>query len=1021
MDSCRDRLASGSGLSAAAKDGAIPQKDGEAEEEVSLPLGFPKVAVRAYTQTSKSCSASIRKYEGPLLGDCSDDAKPVDQPYMARNTSSTSSSSTWIERRLSYGTKGSTQGVALRAASFGGDSGRPPQASPSEFHPASSRQQVPASARLQPRKSTCVSPDCIEQPDRNTLQPHCTKPHCVVCGVFSPKEGPHIPYLQQQLHPDGSFAKIPHDSLCASSPSPENATLGVPAALLPPLEEDNPNAKEQDVEAECCGAPQSVMLAMMLFVSLQIVFNVDNGIVPAVLPQLWEEYHIADSQQGLQFPSFRSDTASFPPSDAAPDLCVCLARHLVDALCLSGARLHAPVLPPQSVCVFPPLFFVRPWHAGLLGALPYVGTALMSPLNSRLLNALLPKCFLCICLCCNTAACCLFAMAPGGPWLLTARLLVGATQAPFFIYAPVWIDAFAPQQQLTLWLGFLQGAVVLGIMLLDTAAQHEKQRVRLEQQKQQQPAQEKHEEDDEQEARGGGKEQSSAGLCSHHEEDAEAERQQQHPQEVEEGAEETPTKERLPSCTIPLACMPRGLEPLTVVDSGGRINPAPPATRLAAAKGGSFSSQTPKGCLCTVAVGTDGSPSTIQHTQPPHQHFVSSSTPSNLMSKSFLGNSLVYPLMPSLTTVLQEPQRVAQTPTVGSTPQLPKQEAERQHWQKPAGRSASLYTRMLEERRLVVAQQTPASAAGPVGASSAAKSFCHRCSASPSHASPLAPAVSQRQHQEPNAHQRTGCSVPLSQPLTVLEAEAFAVAPAAAYAPSGDAAHAESCSPFARPKSLLDMPQSPQRRHCPANATGFVAYTAALAAKTTRFSLSMPHSDTRNSLHESQNVVLVEKASSNSGSLGGSLRPPRNSSSGDCDEHRSSCAKKGEALQKWLFFHAKVLVRGGILPPATGLVLACVPPERRTDASGFAIFVYTVFGYMLGSFLPGVLNDLLGLAAGMRISLLWSVFGFFTFVAATVFTWRQQSAFLEGPLERPAEGPSEDIAEEAAENPPPTS
>ncbi|XP_026192917.1 uncharacterized protein LOC34624425 [Cyclospora cayetanensis] len=377
---------------------------------------------------------------------------------------------------------------------------------------------------------------------------------------------------------------------------------------------------------------------------------------------------------------------------------------------------------------------------------------------------------------------------------------------------------------------------------------------------QQQPAQEKHEEDDEQEARGGGKEQSSAGLCSHHEEDAEAERQQQHPQEVEEGAEETPTKERLPSCTIPLACMPRGLEPLTVVDSGGRINPAPPATRLAAAKGGSFSSQTPKGCLCTVAVGTDGSPSTIQHTQPPHQHFVSSSTPSNLMSKSFLGNSLVYPLMPSLTTYAlrgpsekppasgvlpkataseggQKPQRVAQTPTVGSTPQLPKQEAERQHWQKPAGRSASLYTRMLEERRLVVAQQTPASAAGPVGASSAAKSFCHRCSASPSHASPLAPAVSQRQHQEPNAHQRTGCSVPLSQPLTVLEAEAFAVAPAAAYAPSGDAAHAESCSPFARPKSLLDMPQSPQRRHCPANATGFVAYTAALAAKTTRFSL----------------------------------------------------------------------------------------------------------------------------------------------------------------------------------------
>ena len=59
---------------------------------------------------------------------------------------------------------------------------------------------------------------------------------------------------------------------------------------------------------------------------------------------------------------------------------------------------------------------------------------------------------------------------------------------------------------------------------------------------------------------------------------------------------------------------------------------------------------------------------------------------------------------------------------------------------------------------------------------------------------------------------------------------------------------------------------------------------------------------------------------------------------------------------------------GGILPPATGIVLSCVSPEKRTDASGFAIFIYTVFGYMLGSFLPGVINDLFGLAAGMQVT-----------------------------------------------------
>lgn len=59
----------------------------------------------------------------------------------------------------------------------------------------------------------------------------------------------------------------------------------------------------------------------------------------------------------------------------------------------------------------------------------------------------------------------MFAAAPDGGVLLAARLLVGATQAPFVIYAPVWVDAFAPQQQLTLWMGMLQGSVVVGVMV----------------------------------------------------------------------------------------------------------------------------------------------------------------------------------------------------------------------------------------------------------------------------------------------------------------------------------------------------------------------------------------------------------------------------------------------------------------------------------------------------------------------------------------------------------------------------
>ena len=58
-------------------------------------------------------------------------------------------------------------------------------------------------------------------------------------------------------------------------------------------------------------------------------------------------------------------------------------------------------------------------------------------------------------------------MTPSAILLLTSRLLVGLTQAPFVIYAPVWVDEFAPPKKAALWMGIMQGAAVVGVTVSD--------------------------------------------------------------------------------------------------------------------------------------------------------------------------------------------------------------------------------------------------------------------------------------------------------------------------------------------------------------------------------------------------------------------------------------------------------------------------------------------------------------------------------------------------------------------------
>ncbi|EPT31790.1 transporter, major facilitator family protein [Toxoplasma gondii ME49] len=115
--------------------------------------------------------------------------------------------------------------------------------------------------------------------------------------------------------------------------------------------------------------------------------------------------------------------------------------------------------------------------AGLLGSLPYIGLVASSPFVGRGLTTFSPKWFCLITMMVNLVATGLLGLAFNKLMLYLSRLLIGLSQSGFSIYAPVWVDQFAPADKLTLWMGLSQGGVVIGTMLgcviagsFDTAA-----------------------------------------------------------------------------------------------------------------------------------------------------------------------------------------------------------------------------------------------------------------------------------------------------------------------------------------------------------------------------------------------------------------------------------------------------------------------------------------------------------------------------------------------------------------------
>jgi hypothetical protein len=103
--------------------------------------------------------------------------------------------------------------------------------------------------------------------------------------------------------------------------------------------------------------------------------------------------------------------------------------------------------------------------AGSLGSLGYIGMVICAPAAGyALTNFASQQRVLFVTVTVNCLAVFAMAYSPSEWYLWIARLVVGFAQSPLLIYLPVWVDEFAPQTSMTLWVALLQAHCALGIM-----------------------------------------------------------------------------------------------------------------------------------------------------------------------------------------------------------------------------------------------------------------------------------------------------------------------------------------------------------------------------------------------------------------------------------------------------------------------------------------------------------------------------------------------------------------------------
>ena len=149
---------------------------------------------------------------------------------------------------------------------------------------------------------------------------------------------------------------------------------------------------------------------------LEMCLNFDSGAVPAVLPTIESEYHMSKAELGL-LGGLQYIALTLTSTWAGQKLMKHSPKHVL-RWCLLGNTIF--------------VFFM-----GLLdGATPekLVDDPDFNPTFAK--------------------------------WvLLVARFGIGFSQTGILIYAPVWVDSFAPESKRTMWMALLQAGIPLGVMV----------------------------------------------------------------------------------------------------------------------------------------------------------------------------------------------------------------------------------------------------------------------------------------------------------------------------------------------------------------------------------------------------------------------------------------------------------------------------------------------------------------------------------------------------------------------------
>lgn len=114
---------------------------------------------------------------------------------------------------------------------------------------------------------------------------------------------------------------------------------------------------------------------------------------------------------------------------------------------------------------FPKYPCLTSFEVSLLGALPFVGQVVGSPVASLLLNRLGAKAVIVLGLLGQMVAEIVFSSVIMKVHLFICKFIIGFAYAAFRIYLPIWVDWFGPPGSLTKWLGLVQGTGAIGSLL----------------------------------------------------------------------------------------------------------------------------------------------------------------------------------------------------------------------------------------------------------------------------------------------------------------------------------------------------------------------------------------------------------------------------------------------------------------------------------------------------------------------------------------------------------------------------